>query len=169
VPGRLLIVAIAVCGLWFAACGDGPAAATTPTPAGSPTARPTASGFGPAPVLGDNVLSITPAHAAIVTQASTRTTNLNRPGGLCADVSFQGLPQSGQWFRLVFDAAEVTASKDFVWILPSKQNPDKGRFCYAPPAGFSVGKHTAAIGVQDPSNPNAPLKQTVAWSFEVSQ
>jgi hypothetical protein len=32
-----------------------------------------------------------------------------------------------------------------------------------------VGVHTAAIGVQDPSNLTGPFKQIVDWKFEVTE
>ncbi|MBA4179476.1 MAG: hypothetical protein C0506_02710 [Anaerolinea sp.] len=162
----------------FAACGDGPdnpsgGGVPTPirtpvpnaTPDGSPTRKPIPDDFGPAPALGGNVLKVSPAHAEKVKQAATRTANPQRPAGLCAEVTFEGLPENAQWFRIAFDDREVTSK--LVWIVATQTNPRDGKVCYAPEEGFTVGKHSAAISVQDPRNALAASKQVVGWAFEV--
>lgn len=161
-----------------AACGDGPESSSDPaaptpirtpmpntTPGGATTRAPIPDDFGPAPTLGGNVLRISPAHSEKVKQAVTRTANPQRPSGLCAEVTFDGLPENAQWFRIAFDDKEVTSR--LVWIITSQTNPKDGRVCYAPDDGFTVGKHLAAMSVQDPRNPTAPIKQVVSWAFEV--
>lgn len=165
----LLPVAFAGAAFLFTACGDGPdTPATTATP-GAPGVTGTAGipeDFGPAPVLGGNITSITPEHAAKVTQASTRTVNLGDPKGICAQVTFDGLPQYAQWFRMAVDGVEVT--EELLWIVPTREAPTTGKVCFVPEAGLAVGKHTAAIAVQDPNNPLAESKQVVGWAFEVT-
>lgn len=169
-PGAVALIALG-------ACGDGPdkaggtpapgrtAAAVNSTPDGSPTRKPIPDDFGPAPRLGGNVLKISPAHAEKVKQSSTRSPNPQRPNGLCAEVTFEGLPENAQWFRIAFDDREVTSK--LTWIVASQTDPKDGKVCYAPEAGFTVGKHSAAISVQDPRNPTAATKQIVGWAFEV--
>lgn len=154
------------------ACGDGPtkpaASGTpgTPVPGATATRPPIPADFGPAPTLGGNVKTISPAHAAQVKQAVTRSPDPGIPHGLCAEVTFDGLPENAQWFRIAFDGAEVTTR--LVWVVASKVDPKDGRVCYAPTEGFTVGKHSAALSVQDPRNPAAAAKQVVGWAFEVT-
>ncbi len=153
-----------------AACGDGPAKPAgpgTPDPGATATRPPIPADYGPAPKLGGNVTSISPAHAAQVKQASTRSPVADRPKGLCADVTFDGLPENGLWFRIAFDGKEVTTKLS--WTVDNQAAPTKGRTCYAPAEGFTVGKHTAALSVQDPNNQAAASKQVVGWAFEVIQ
>lgn len=178
---RLPAFALALCAVapvaFAAACGDGPSSDPTSTPTSATrTVSTPPGGFGPAPVLGGNVKTLTPAHGTRVTQAATRTTNAKLPHGMCAEVSFDGLPETGQWFRLAFDGKEVTASKDVYWILssspsdPSKitENPKGGKVCYAPADGFTIGIHQAAITVQNPRNPSEPTREAIGWAFEVT-
>lgn len=155
--------------LAFAACGDGVNVPTTPTTRPLPTSAVPADGFGAAPVLGGNIVKISPEHAARVTRASTITTNNTNPKGVCVNVTFENLPTFGQAFRFIVDEKDVTAGGDTVWIVASTQSPKDGRLCYSPKAGLTVGKHTAAVGVQDSNNVQAPLKQVVAWAFEVTE
>jgi hypothetical protein len=149
--------------LLFAACGDG-----SPTPE-TPTAEPTAdpADFGPAPVLGGNIEEISPAHAERIPRAQTITRNQLDPKGVCVKVNFTGLPTYGQSFRFIVDETEVTA--DAIWIISTNESPKDGTICYAPDGGLTVGKHTAAIGVQDPNNLTGPFKQIVDWKFEVTE
>lgn len=140
--------------------------AAPPTPATTPTPTVDPNGLGPAPVLGGNVLSISPQHGAKVSQANTRTTNPQRPGGLCIQVSYDGLPENNQWFRVAFDGKEVT--QQLVLIVASTNSPTGGTMCYSPPEGFTVGRHSAAVAVQDPKNPTAPTRQVVSWKFDVT-
>jgi hypothetical protein len=168
-----------------AACGDGAVAGPDPTatPEGTPTVsiaftqaptRPTlaantpATGgqFGPAPRLGGNISKISPEHAQKIPQFQTRSPNPSRPGGICAEVTFDGLPEYGLWFRLVLDGVEQTTK--LTWVLPTRDDPEEGKMCYAPADGFDVGLHDVAIGVQDPADPNAEPQQIVAWRFEVT-
>lgn len=189
---RWLFVALVV-PLLLVACGDGagdsspPAAANTAAP---PTPRPTTAGsspvataargpddFGPAPRLGDNVTKVSPEHGTKVTQASTRSPDPVRPGGVCAEVNFEGIedppPGSGLpegasakriWFRMAIGRTEVTP--ELVWIVPS-EDADVGRVCFSPEEGLPIGRTTAALVVQDPFDQSKPTKQTVAWEFEV--
>ncbi len=139
------------------------AAASNETPTPSPTPDPDA--LGPAPALGGNITAITPAHGAQVKQASTRSPDPNNPHGLCVTVNFDGLPENFQWFRVAYDADEVT--QKLVLIATTTVNPKDGRICYAPVEGFTPGVHSAAVVVQDPRNPQASTRQTVAWKFTV--
>lgn len=151
--------------LFAAACGDGP-----DDGAGTPTAQASATSggsddFGPAPTLGGNIVKVSPAHAAQVKQVSTRSPNATRPNGVCVEVSFEDLPELGRWFRLALDGTEVTTQ--LVWRLGTNTDPTGGTMCFAPAEGIAVGKHTAAVSVQDPNNIQARTRQIVAWKFEV--
>lgn len=147
--------------LLLAACGDGP----DPVPTPSPT--PDVGEFGPPPDLGGNILKVSPPHGVTVSQASTRSPDPSRPGGICAEVSFQGTPQYGQWFRMAVDGVEVTDR--LTWVIPTQEDPKNGRVCYAPAEGLAPGRHEAALAVQDPLNPSAPTKQVVGWAFMVTE
>lgn len=161
----LLPGAAALAAFLLIACGDSDDPEQSPTPGGSATLP--VGEFGPEPELGGNILKITPAHATKVTQAATRSPNPQRPEGTCAQVSFDGLPDTGRWFRMAFDGAEVTT--ELTWIVSSNENPTGGIMCYAPEEGFKVGKHQVAVSVQDPNNIQARTKQIVGWSFEVTE
>ncbi|MGE0601108.1 MAG: hypothetical protein AB7J35_15675 [Dehalococcoidia bacterium] len=152
--------------LALASCGDGPnKTIDSVTPGATTTRSNLEADFGPAPVLGDNILKVSPGYAEQVKQAATRTPNPNKPSGVCAEVSFEGLPQTGQWFRMALDGTEVTT--ELTWIVSSTESPTGGTMCFAPAEGITVGKHDAAISVQDPNNIQARTKQLVAWRFEV--
>ncbi|MCC6387585.1 MAG: hypothetical protein IT302_09395 [Dehalococcoidia bacterium] len=169
--GALVVVLTAL----FAACGDGPdkppqdlPATRTPTSAGTPRptlAQPTIGLAGPTPRLGGNVTKLSPAHGATVSQASTRTIDPSRPGGLCFEASFEGLPENSLWFRLRLDEQELTTK--MTWVVDSFENPTAGRGCYAPTEGLPVGLHNAAVAVQNPNSATEPTKQLVVWAFEV--
>lgn len=176
---RLILAAAGALALaltaFFAACGDGPGtpgetpgATRTPTTAGTPRptlAQPTIPLTGPTPRLGGNVTKVSPAHGAQVTQASTRTLDPGRPGGLCFEASFEGLPENSLWFRVRIDEQEVT--NKMTWVVDSLESPSAGRGCYAPAEGLPVGLHNAAIAVQNPNSTTEPTKQLVVWAFEV--
>ncbi|MBI2764507.1 MAG: hypothetical protein HYX53_01205 [Chloroflexi bacterium] len=163
--------------LGFAACRDTTSTTATLPPGGTPTtavkaktpvtgvATPTPDLKGPAPRLGGNVTKVSPAHGSQVKQSSTRTSNVNVPGGVCFEANFDGLQENIQWFRLRVDDQEVTTK--MTWAVDSADNPSKGRGCYPPTDGIPVGLHTAAVSVQNPSNLNEPTKQLVVWTFEV--
>ncbi|MBK7329241.1 MAG: hypothetical protein IPI85_09205 [Dehalococcoidia bacterium] len=157
--------------LAFAACGDGPDEAAETPSAGSPTATVPADAlqakFGPAPEFGENVVKLSPGYAESVKQLATQTKNPQRPNGICAEVSFAGLPETGRWFRMAVDGVEVTAK--LVWIVSSNTTPTGGTMCYAPTEGIAVGVHQAAISVQDPNNITARTRELVAWAFEVTE
>lgn len=178
---KVVILGLLAAGtLLAAACGDGaappatptvPSAARTATKAAGPTPALSAgtvssNDFGVAPRLGDNVTKISPAHGATVTQKSTQSPNPERPGGVCAEVNFEGLPENTQWFRMAIGQQEVTTQ--LVWVVPNATDPTEGKVCYAPDAGLPAGRYTAAISVQNPRDPTQPTKQVVAWSFQVS-
>lgn len=167
---KLSLVAVLCAALSFAACGDGPDDDADPTtdPASSATAGGDEAEFGPPPTLGGNITALSPAYGERVKQAATRSPNPARPNGLCAEVNFDNL--SGQdtlrWFRIAYDTAEVTG--DLTWVVaPDENQRSGGTVCYAPEEGLSVGKHQAAISVEDPNNPAAPRKQIISWGFEV--
>jgi hypothetical protein len=161
----IFLTALPAALLLFAACGDGADTPETPTP--EPTVDPLS--FGEPPVLGGNILEISPAHAEQVTRAATITRNELDPKGVCVKVSFTGLPTFGQAFRFIIDETEVTAAGDTVWVIATNESPKDGRICYAPEGGIPVGRHTAAIAVQDPNNTTGPYKQIVDWKFEVTE
>ena len=158
---KFLATPLVLLGLFVTACGDGPDPTPTPTPTRDPAA------WGPEPVLGGNVTLVSPEHATSVPRASTAMAGEATPRGVCAEVNFADLPQSGQWFRMAVDGEEVTASSDVYWFL-SAQDATEGTICYAPQAGLEPGRHTAAVSVQNPTNPAADPRQIVGWEFEVT-
>jgi hypothetical protein len=167
---RTLAIAAALLALPLlaAACGDGPdAPAATPTQRA--TATPTTAGDpawpGPPPNLGTNVTAITPTHGQRVTQLDTRSPDPTRPRGVCFQASFDELPENALWFRMAVDDREVTT--EITWIVATRENPEGGRACYAPAEGLAPGRHTAAVSVQNPNNPN-DIRELVAWAFEVT-
>lgn len=171
VPFRLVLVMLAAATV-AAACGDGPDPVSTVTVAPTATRaveRPTAI---PSPTLPDGFFeAISPAHGAKVTQASTRSPNPSRPGGICFQVNFEGLEKNTLWFRMVLDEKEVTVAKGFTWILPQGSDttpPEGGTACYAPAEGFPVGVHHVVVAVQNPDNPQEPTRQFMEWQFEVT-
>lgn len=178
---RLVLVAAAALAVFatalFAACGDGPdkppqelPPTRTPTTLGTPRptlAQPTIPLTAPTPRLGGNVTKISPTHGSTVSQASTRTLDPSRPGGLCFEASFEGLEQNSLWFRLRLDEQELT--NKMTWVVDSLDNPSAGRGCYAPTEGLPVGLHNAAVAVQNPNSPTEPTKQLVVWAFEVTR
>lgn len=160
-PWKLIATPLVLLGLLASACGDGPDPAPTATPTRDPAA------WGPDPVLGGNILVVSPEHATSVPRAATAMVGEVTPRGVCAEVNFEGLPQSGQWFRMAVDGQEVTASSDVYWFI-SSQDATEGTICYAPQAGLEPGRHTAAVSVQNPTNPAADPRQIVGWEFEVT-
>jgi hypothetical protein len=150
--------------------GDADSPAASGTAAGSPTPGPTAvattADFGPAPTLGGNVIEINPAHASSVSQQSTRSPNPQQPHGVCARVTFDGLPEKLQWFRMGFDGKEVT--QQLVWVLTGNDAPG-GTVCYAPKDGLASGRHSATLQVSDPKSATKPPNQLINWSFDVTQ
>jgi hypothetical protein len=160
-PWKLIATPLVLVSLFAASCGDGPDPVPTPTPTQE------RSSWSQPPVLGGNVLVVSPEHASSVPRSATAMVGEASPRGVCAEVSFQDLPQSGQWFRMAVDGVEVTASSDIYWFI-SSQDAEGGTICYAPAAGLEPGRHTAAIAVQNPTNPAADARQTVGWEFEVT-
>ncbi len=154
---RLFIPFLAVC-LVLAACGDGPDSG----PAGTSTIDP--NDLGPPPGLGGNVLEISPQHASRPVQSSTRSPDPGRPSGVCARVTFAGLPEKLMWFRMVIDEKEVTPQ--LTWFV-SGNEATGGRVCYMPPPGLAPGRHDVVLGVRDPQRQTAAPKQLIQWSFIV--
>lgn len=158
-------------------CGDGPdkppttsaAATTVATPARTPiagSALPTNTPdlMGPGPRLGGNVTVVSPQHGSQVRQAATRPSASNRTG-LCFEADFKNLPETILWYRLRIDGDEVTTK--MTWAVSSQDQPTGGRGCYAPAEGLPIGRHSAAVAVQNPNNPSEPTRQLVTWAFEV--
>ncbi len=144
------------------------AAAAGPTQEAKPTPTPDSQPYpGPAPKLGGNVKGITPANGQAITQLDSQSPNPERPRGVCVEADFTDLPQNVLWFRVAVDGAEVT--EKLTVLVASRDSPTGGRLCYAPKEGLPVGRHTAAVSVQNPSNPNEPPKQLVSWRFEVTK
>lgn len=160
VAGTLGVVAIVAGGVLYLGGGlENDEASPTPTPTVDPT------GFGPPPALGGNVLAVRPEHAERIRQAETRSPNPTDPRGVCAEVSFADLPETGRWFHMAVDGELVTP--ELTWIVSSRESPEGGIMCYAPEEGLAVGRHDAAVSVVDPTDPNARPRQIVAWAFEV--
>ena len=140
---------------------------STPTPQASAVSK-----FGVPPVLGGNVTDVAPGWGKSVKQAATRTTNRGNPSGVCADVSYNPPATSNLWFRMAVDGQEVTSKLTVIGHDKAApvQTPQvsTATICYPPAEGLSVGIHTAAVSVQNPQNPQAPIVQTVSWKFEVT-
>lgn len=176
--------------LLFSACGDGPDAEPTAIPATATTASTatTATGadasttpdgatpadptrapgdYGPEPILEGYVLRVTPAWGTTVKQAATRTPNPANPRGLCAEVSYEGLPENNQWFRMAVNGVEVT--QQLTIITDRAENPTGGLLCYAPEEGLPVGRIQAAVVVQNPNNPDENTRQVAQWEFDVTE
>lgn len=168
---RLSLIA-PILALLLSACGDGPdkspaaptSAGTTPeagTPVqGTPSATPA---LGPAPELGEYILTVAPAHGEAVKQSYFRASD--PLSGVCFDASFEKTPEYAQWFRMAVDGKEVTT--ELTWLLPTKEAPTKGKACYSPKAPLAVGRHEAAVSVQSPKNLTQPPLQTIGWRFDV--
>ncbi len=136
-------------------------ASATPAGAASPTPR-----IGPSPALGGYVTLITPNNGQILSQLDTQSPNPSKPRGVCFQADFKDLEQTGLWFRMAVDDKEVTV--ELVWLVTNRESPTGGRACFAPPEGLKVGRHTAAVSVQNPSNAAEPPRQIVAWAFDVT-
>lgn len=181
--------ALASISLLFSACGDGPDATGTPTAAAAattgstsqttttgttavasgtaartPAATRAANDYGPEPTLGGNITKIAPAWGQKVSQASTRSPDAGRPGGICAEVNFNGLPENALWFRMAVNGVEVT--QRLTWVAAS-QDATEGKMCFAPVEGLPTGRIQAAIAVQNPNNAQETTRQVVAWEFDV--
>lgn len=172
------LAAILAAAAVVASCGDGPDVRPTPavrtttttTSVDGTPGTPAAAWPGTAPRLGGNITKISPTHGQKITQFDTRSPDPGRPRGLCIEADFKDLPEGEGtlWFRVAFDGKEVTGSQGSVWIVASRDaTTPGGRLCYAPVEGFPVGRHDAAISVQNPNNPGEPPRQIVAWKFEV--
>lgn len=133
------------------------ASATVP-PGGTPQ-------IGADPVLGGNITKITPENGAKIPQAQTTTPDPRQPRGICAEVNFKDLPENFQWFQMAVDATRVT--EKLTLIAATRENPQDGKLCYAPAEGLTVGRHTVALAVQAPRNPELPSRQIVSWAFDV--
>ncbi len=112
-----------------------------------------------------NVLSVTPADGAVVTQASLIPAAVDRPAGVCADVTFARLDKNFRSFRMTVDGDEVTSR---LAIIATGASASNGRLCFSEPEGLPVGRHTAEVLVAQPGDPSGPPMQAVAWSFEVT-
>ena len=66
---------------------------------------------------------------------------------------------------MALDDKEVT--EKLTWVVASATDNTGGRGCYAPTEGIPPGRHSAAVSVRNPNNPNEPPKQIAAWRFEV--
>lgn len=180
IRAALALPGLCAAALLLAACGDGadptPAENTATSQANPSTAASTATvlptrttGFGQPPVLGGNVTKVSPEHGTTVTQQSTRSPIAERPGGVCAEVNFEGLPENFQWFRMAItqegqSPLEVTQE---LTLVAAGQDAEEGKLCWAPEAGLPVGRYQAAIAVQNPNNPNESTRQLVGWEFDV--
>jgi hypothetical protein len=89
----------------------------------------------------------------------------SRPGGVCAEVTFDGLPENAQWFRMAINGVEVT--QKLTWFVATNDTPKEGSVCYSPKEGLPVGRVQVALVVQNPNNVNETTRQIAAWEFEV--
>ncbi len=121
--------------------------------------------IGPAPVLGGNITRISPENGAKISQAQTTSPDPRQPRGICAEVNFKDLPENFQWFQMAVDTTLVT--EQLTLVAATRENPQDGKLCYAPAEGLSVGRHTVALAVQAPRNPEIAPRQIVSWAFDV--
>lgn len=141
------------------------AANSTPTPAPSAVGE-----FGAPPVLGGNVTDVAPGWGKSVTQSATRSPQRGDPHGVCADISYAAPATNLLWFRMAVDGTEVTQKLIAIQHVagPTATTAQTGSICYAPTDGLPAGIHSAAVSVQNPQDPQAPIVQTVSWKFRVT-
>jgi DNA-binding CsgD family transcriptional regulator len=118
----------------------------------------------PTPPAAKHILSVNPPDGGTIGQAATRSDRQATPGGLCAEVSFVGLPETGQWFRISVDGVDVT--HDATWVL-SSPSAATGRLCFESEAGLLPGPHRAEITASDPHG--GPVLERLAWDFRVAR
>lgn len=167
VTGLVAVVAASAFAAISLGNDDDPATADTTSPtATAEGATPGATEDvypGPAPEMTDHITQIIPEHGGQMKQALTRQTA--GQSGVCAVVSYKDLPENNQWFRMAVDDKEVT--QELTLIPTSRDAPEGATMCYAPVEGLEVGRHTAAIIVQNPRSTGGVALETVAWKFEV--
>ncbi len=166
--GGLAAIAVLIVVAFVAADDDdGPGASA----AGTPT--PTVSGdpFGPAPTMTEHIHKVTPEHESRVQQAQT-IESPNGGRGICAEITYEGLPQNQLHFLMALDGELVLPEKySLVLIEGTEADPIRGLLCHGTEGGpgLSPGIHSAAVSVQDPNNFSAPATEVVGWKFEVIQ
>ncbi|MGH2610861.1 MAG: hypothetical protein ACRDHF_17405, partial [Tepidiformaceae bacterium] len=87
--------------------------------------------------------------------------------GICAEVTYEGLPQNNRSFQMAFDDDIVTQELTLLLLEGTEADPIRGLICYATEEGLPLGVHSAAVAVQDPNNLAGPPDEVVGWKFEV--
>jgi len=113
----------------------------------------------PPAVSSRNIPRVSPADGGTVTRASTVPKAIDQPGGVCAEVTFDGLTQNFRAFRMALDGTDVT---------PQLAIFAGGQMCLAEPGGVPPGRHTARVEVVDSADATGKPTQTVSWSFDVT-
>ena len=90
----------------------------------------------------------------------------NGKSGICATVNYKDLPENQLWFRMAVDDKEVTPELS-LFLVGTQAAPEGATMCYAPKDGLAIGRHSAAIIVQNPNSTSGPPQETVAWKFDV--
>jgi hypothetical protein len=165
VGGLVLIAAVIAAVVIMSGGDDDPAAAS---PGTTPTAtRVSEDDFGPAPQMTEHITDVTPPHAETVQRRATGPgPDARFPSGICAEVSYQDLPENNQWFGMAVDGEIVTPKLD-LYLRGTQENPEGAAMCYAPDGGLEAGVHDAAVIMRNPANLSGPAQELVAWKFEV--
>jgi hypothetical protein len=143
--------------------GDDDPANTDSTP--TATSVP-GDAFGAAPTMTDHIHVVVPAHAETIQQGDTIERS-DRSIGICAEVTYQDLPQNNLMFQMAIDGEIVTPDTTIEITEGTFDAPERGRLCYATEEGLALGVHDAAVAVQDPNNLSGPPSEVVGWKFEV--
>jgi hypothetical protein len=162
--GGLVLIAAIIGAVIILSGGDDddPASAIgTPTPT-----RAASDDFGQEPAMTEHIHKLIPEHAASIQKAQT-VQRQNSASGICAEVTYQELPQNNLMFQMAIDGEIVTPETTVEIIVGTLEAPERGRLCYATPEGLSLGVHDAAVAVQDPNNLAGPPTEVVGWKFEV--
>jgi hypothetical protein len=163
--GGLVLIAAIIGAVIILAGGDDddPAAAKgTPTPT-----RIADDDFGPRPTMTGHIVSISPSHGETVQNRATRPgRDIRFPAGICAEVSYENVPQNNLWFHMAVDGRVVT---DQLYVFPSgpEAAAEGATLCYAPDSGLEPGLHDAAVVMRDPNDLSGPPTEIVGWKFEV--
>ncbi|MEX1104268.1 MAG: hypothetical protein WED87_08455, partial [Dehalococcoidia bacterium] len=161
--GLVLIAGVIAAVIILSAGGDDDPAAASGT--ATPTS-PASDDFGQPPVMTPHIHTVSPDHAGRIQKAQT-VERPNSSSGVCAEVTYQDLPQNNLMFQVAVDGEIVTPSTTVEIIEGTFEDPKRGRICYATPEGLALGVHSAAVAVQDPNNLTGPPTEVVGWKFEV--
>jgi hypothetical protein len=166
IAGLVLIGGVIAASVLAASGGgdDDPPASTDAT--ATPTRAADDDPWGDPPVMTAHIHRVTPEHRGAIQQTQT-IERPDQPGRICAEVSYEDLPQNNLHFQMAIAGEIVTQQTSIQIIQGTAEAPERGLLCYASPEGLELGIHDAAVAVQDPNNLAGPPSEVVAWKFEV--